>query len=247
MKINALLCVVIAFFIHCIPLYAGWDPEFLGLDTSTQEVLKRKDYNELRDRILNCLQNSWCSKDKADLLLSLVVLTSPKTCVEIGAFTGSTTLPILAGLQYCGCGKAYVIEAWDCQEAIRGLPISDLNTQWWGSLDMSSIRARFYEMVNKWSLEKYCRVLAFTSQKIANRIGSIDFLHLDGNFSEEGALLDSELYVPKVVSGGYIVLSNVHVMVAGKPSKMKALMKLLDHCEVVCEIDDGQTLLFRKN
>ena len=70
--------------------------------------------------------------------------------------------------------------------------------------------------------------------------------HLDGNFSEEGAWQDSEVYLPKVVPGGYILLSNALVSVAGQSAKMKALWPLFDRCDVVCEIDDSNTLLFRK-
>ena len=112
---------------------------------------------------------------------------------------------------------------------------------------MSAIQTKFNGMLDSWSVREFCHVLHMTSEEAASQIPAIDFLHLDGNFSEAGALLDSKLYVPKVTPGGYILLSNVHVMVAGMPSKMKALTVLLDQCEVVCEIENGQTLLFRKN
>jgi hypothetical protein len=239
--------IFLFFLISCIPLYPDWEPDCLGLnDTAALEILKSPDLNDLKSHVLQYLQNSWCTKGKANLLIDLVVLTSPEVCVEIGSFTGSTALPILASLQYCGKGNLYAIDAWSPEEAIRGLPPSDVNTQWWGMLDMVSIKAQFYEMLNSWSLNKYCRVMPMTSQSAVGKLPSIDFLHLDGNFSEEGAFLDSKLYVTKVKSGGYILLSNVHIMIAKRPSKMKALTVLLDHCEVICEIDNGQTLLFRK-
>lgn len=229
------------------PLKANWDPNLLTLkDGAAFEVLKSPDLMDLKSRVFQYLQNSWCTKEKANLLIDLIVLTSPDVCVEIGSFTGSTALPILKSLQYCGSGKLYAIDAWSCSEAIRGLPSSDINTRWWGTLDMVSIKAQFSNLLNAWSLNEYCRVMPMTSESAASGFSFIDFLHLDGNFSEEGALLDSKLYVPKVTSGGYILLSNVHIMIAKKPSKMKALTVLLDYCEVICEIDNGQTLLFRK-
>ena len=229
-------------------LNADWDPEFLDLkESAIMEVLKKQKLTDLKVNVSKYLKNSWCSKEKSDLLIELMSLTSPNICVEVGAFTGSTALPILAGLKFCGHGKLYAIDAWSCGAAIRGLPSSDVNTTWWGSLDMSAIQTKFNGMLDSWSVREFCHVLHMTSEEAASQIPAIDFLHLDGNFSEAGALLDSKLYVPKVTPGGYILLSNVHVMVAGMPSKMKALTVLLDQCEVVCEIENGQTLLFRKN
>jgi hypothetical protein len=228
-------------------IQASWDPELLDLkNIATMNVLKNQDLNDLKTRVFQYLQNSWCSKEKANLLLELMVLTTPGVCVEIGAFTGSSTLPILAGLQYCGQGRAYVIDAWSCSEAVLGLPLLDENTRWWGTLDMVAIKAQFDAMINSWQLGAFCQVLQMASKEAVSLLPFMDFLHLDGNFSSEGALLDSKLYVPKVKSGGYILLSNVHIMIAKRPSKAKALTVLLDQCEVVCEIDDGQTLLFRK-
>lgn len=236
-------------FLACaFSLFADWNPDHLGLtDLSYEKVLNKQDLTDLKSHIFEYLQNSWCSKEKATLLTELTVLTTPSVCVEIGAFTGSSSLPILAGLQYNGQGKLYAIDAWSCEEAIRGLPASDGNTKWWGQLDMSAVKTIFSDMLNSWMLNHFCETLPITSSNAASQIPPIDFLHLDGNFSEEGALLDSKLYVPKVKSGGYILLSNVQTMISGKPSKIKSLVVLLDQSEVICEIDGGQTLLFRKN
>ena len=237
----------IFFFSWWAALCADWDPTFLNIETSKMQVLKADSYNDLKRLVFKYLENSWCSEEKANLLMELILLTQPKICVEIGVFTGSTTLPILTTLQLLGKGSLCAIDSWDCKASIDGLPASDLNTKWWGSLDMEAIQGQFKHMLNSWSLASYCEIFPMTSKKAANYISSIDFLHLDGNFSEEGALLDSKLYVPKVNPGGYVLLSNVHVMIAGRPSKMKALTVLLDSCKVICEVDNGQTLLFRKN
>ena len=234
-----------SFLVCTFSLFADWNPVYLNL--TDEKVLNKQDLTDLKSHIFEYLQNSWCSKEKATLLTELIALTTPNVCVEIGAFTGSSSLPILAGLQYNGQGKLYAVDAWSCEEAIRGLPASDGNTQWWGQLDMSVVKTIFHNMLDSWMLNRYCEALSMTSNSAASQIPPIDFLHLDGNFSEEGALSDAKLYVPKVKSGGYILLSNVQTMISGKPSKMKALIILLDQSEVICEIDGGQTLLFRKN
>jgi hypothetical protein len=224
-----------------------WYPECLPVAHPTDlDVVKEAAFVELERRVLDALTNTWCSADKARLLLALVVVTRPDVSVEIGAFTGSCTLPMLAGLQYLDRGRAYVVEPWSTDEAVRGLPDGEINTTWWGGLDMPAIRRQFEAMLERWSLAARCEVIAEPSRDAVSRVPPMDFLHLDGNFSEAGALADTELYLPRLVAGGYVLLSNVFVSVGGKLTKVKALWPLFDQCEIVAEVDDGNTLLFRK-
>ena len=166
--------------------------------------------------------------------------------VEIGAFTGSSAVPMLAAVKYIGTGRGYIVDAWSSEEAVRGLPKEDVNTIWWAGLDMEAAKNHFMYVFNNWSFQSICEVLAMTSKSAVDKIPVIDFLHLDGNFSEEGAMLDSELYLPKVRSGGYILLSNTLTMIGGRPTKMKALWPIFDQCDIICELDSGNTILFRK-
>ncbi len=204
------------------------------------------EFARLEKKIVDFLKTSWCSEEKAKLILEYVVVNRPKVCVEIGVFTGSSTLPLLAGLQYVNHGFAYVIDAWSNKEAIQGLPQNDPNTVWWGSLDMEAVKNQFLHTMNQWSLSSYFQVLHMSSQEALTQLPEIDFLHLDGNFSEEGALLDTQLYLPKVVPKGHILISNVLTMIGNKPTKMKALWPLFEQCEIVCEIENGNAFLFRK-
>jgi len=153
---------------------------------------------------------------------------------------------MLAGLRYIQNGHAYVIDAWSNEESIRGLPAADVNRAWWSTVDMVGVKAQFNQMLDAWSLGAWCEVLPMTSHEAVDRLPPVDFLHLDGNISEEGAWRDSELYLPKVVPGGHILLSNALVTVAGQTTKMRALWSLFGRCDVVCEIDDSNTLLFGK-
>jgi hypothetical protein len=201
---------------------------------------------EVEAEIFEHVKGSWCSEQKAKLLIELVVLTRPGVCVEIGAFSGSTTLPILAGLRHLGSGRGYVVEAWSNAEAIRGLPSDDAHTSWWQAVDMATVRSQFDQMLESWSLRPWCEVIAEPSGQAWRQLPGIDLLHLDGNFSPEGAALDSEQYLPKVAAKGHVVLSNALATVGGRPTKMRALWPLFDACDIVCEVDGGNTLLFRK-
>ena len=243
-----LVCLCAVLFLSTNTMVADWDPDCLSIDNeSALEILSSSELVDLEHKIFEYVKNSWCSENKAKLLFELMVLTKPQVSVEIGAFTGSSTLPFLAALKYIGSGKAYVIDAWSTEEAIRGLPKEDVNTIWWETLNMQAVQNHFMHMLTSWSLHPYCEVLHMTSQQAANQIPFIDFLHLDGNFSEAGALQDSEVYLPKVKSGGYILLSNTLVMIGGKATKMQALWPIFDQCDIICELDSGNTLLFRKN
>lgn len=202
---------------------------------------------ELEQKVFEFVNNSWCSEEKAKVLLELVLTIKPAVCVEIGPFMGSSTLPMLVGLRYLGTGMAYVIDAWSNQAAIAGLSKDDPNAIWWRNLDMIAIKNKFKHTMSDWSLENYFQLLHMTSEEAISSIPAIDFLQIDGNFSEEGAFQDSRLYIPKVVPGGYVLISNVLAIVDTKPSKMKALWPIFDQCELVYEIDGGNTLLFRKN
>lgn len=71
-------------------------------------------------------------------------------------------------------------------------------------------------------------------------------LHLDGDYSVQGSIRDVELYLPKVRRGGYILLSNLLLTVHDEQPKMAALDRLLDYCEIVHELDHGNSLLLRK-
>ena len=239
-------CAVVLLMSFTI-IEAAWNPLYLSLkNVEALEILKQPDVVALENQVLDVIKNSWCSQEKAQLLMELVIIMRPDVCVEIGAFTGSSTLPLLKGLKYCNQGQVYIIEPWSAAEAIKGLPKNDPNTTWWAGLHMKEVKTQFIKMIKRWALKDFCNILEMNSEQAVNYIPMIDFLHLDGNFSEQGSLLDSTLYVPKVVSGGYILLSNALIMIDGKPTKMKALWPIFDQCDVVCELDQGNTILFRK-
>lgn len=241
----------VVFLLLLIPqmhvVHAEWNPLYLPADSiHNLNILKDPKLTALETKVCQYIRNSWCSEEKAKLLIELIALTRSKICVEIGVFSGSSTLPMLAALQYQRAGKAYAIDAWSNSEAVAGLPDHDPNTQWWKSLRMQDIKNHFGSMIRHWGFDYYCETLSMTSQAASSKISQIDLLHLDGNFSEPGALRDSEQYVPKVVPGGYILISNVLVMIDGKATKMKALRPLFEQCDIICELDHGNTLLFRK-
>ncbi|MCI5051986.1 MAG: class I SAM-dependent methyltransferase [Simkaniaceae bacterium] len=200
----------------------------------------------MRDRVLAELEGSWCSKAKANLIMDLIQEHKPQVCVEIGAFDGSTLLPIAVALKANKLGILHAVDAWSADEAIKGLPSHDVNYKWWRTLDMHAIKRTCLARVKRWTLSKQCRLIHKTSEAASKQFSEIDFLHLDGNFSEAGAYKDVQLYLPKVKPGGYILVSNAMVVIDKKTPKVRSLWTIYDSSDIIKEVDNGNTVLFRK-
>jgi hypothetical protein len=227
---------------------AVWDPEFCFEETSKDiTVLDSKGFKDLKKKVIEYLAGSWCSAEKAELLMDVVLVTRPKVCVEVGAFTGSSVLPVAAALKYVGQGQILAIDAWSNKEAIKHLDEEDPNRAWWAQVDMNAVYNTFQQTIKTWSLSSYCVSIRAPSNKAVKQMGDIDFLHLDGDYSEKGSLEDTSLYLPKVKSGGYIVVSNYYLMVKNKQTKLASCNIFFDSCDFVGEVDNGNTILFRKN
>lgn len=203
------------------------------------------DFQELKLRVCEQLRGSWCSEEKVHLLMDLVEREQPENCVEIGAFTGSSILPVAVALKYVGRGHVTAIDAWSKKIATKHLERNDSNRAWWARVDMKGAKKACQQLLKKWSLDN-CTLIAQTSRKAAKNISDIDFLHLDGDYSERGAAEDVKLYVPKVKQGGYILISNLFITVNNKQPKLKSFFTLLDSCEMVAGIEHDNAILLRK-
>lgn len=238
-------CVLSVFLFLSFPIYAEWDSECI--QKGSKALLSNDvQFQKLKSDVTAFLKNSWCSDEKATLLMELIRLQKPSVCVEIGVFTGSSLLPIAATLKYLGTGKVYGIDPWTAQEAIKHCPPENPNTKWWASLDMNQVFSQFNSMKNQWGLNSNTIVVRQTSANAKASIPNIDFLHIDGNYSEISSLEDVAMYVPKVKKGGYILYSNIGWIIEGKIPRMKAFQKLLDSCVIIAQIDTRNSFLLKK-
>lgn len=201
-------------------------------------------YQRLKAEVQNRLVNTWCSSEKAGLIMDLIVSEKLKTCVEIGVFTGSSFLPIASSIQYLSQGHVYAIDAWSNAEAIKYMDDEDPNKNWWACVDMRQAHSFFQNIAQPF--ERYCIELHCTSEDAVHQIGDIDFLHLDGNYTLEGSLKDAFLYSDKVNVGGYILVSNAHICINQDLPKLDLLYYLAEFCETVRVVDVGNTILYRK-
>jgi hypothetical protein len=235
--------IAMTFVLMVTAAHSDWKPTcisttlFLPLDPQ---------FDELKSSVCSYLSTSWVTQEKAHCIMDLIVLTQPKVCVDIGTFTGSSALPMAVALRYLGSGKVYLIDAWSNLEAVKHISSKDPNYNWWSTLNMKDIKRQCLTMIREWSLESYCQVIHAPSEQAIHQIDQIDFLHLDGNFSTEGSLLDATLYLPKVRSGGYILLSNAFMTIDHALTKKATMWFLYYECELIIKIENSNAMLFRK-
>jgi len=224
--------------------WSDWNPElcFPGEDL---EMLKDPIFQQLKADLAEEFSTAWCSKEKINLLMDLLYIAQPEVCVEVGVFSGSSIIPVCAMLRYLQKGTAVAIDAWSNADAIRYIEDDDPNLPGWTYVDLLSAYLQFMRRLEERSLD--CVVIPNNSESASELVDEIDFLHLDGDYTEKGSMLDVDSYLPRVKPGGYILISNLFIMVNGKPPKMRAFSKLFDACEMICEIDRDNAVLFCKN
>lgn len=184
----------------------------------------------------------WCTREKAEKMMNLVYETKPAVCVEIGIFGGSSLFPTACALKYLNYGIVYAIDPWEKAECLTGYSDNDPNYLWWSSINLEKVYRDFLRLLDSFELNPYCVVMRTSGRKALNTFadGSIDILHIDGNHTEEVALSDAKMYLPKMKTGGYIWFDD-----ANWPTTRKAWEYLSLHCEKDETRSTGEYFLFK--
>jgi predicted O-methyltransferase YrrM len=203
-------------------------------------------WDNIKNQVSNEISNyqGWCSKEKASFMMDHIRLQKPQLCVEIGVFGGASLSVIAKTLKYNQYGTVIAIDAWSNSECVKGYEPKTNFYDWWSKVDLKRIHQDFVTQLKKDKIFDICYIVKKPSQEALNLIAdeSIDFLHIDGNHSENSAFFDVCNYLPKVKKGGFILLNDVNW-----PSMTKAFMYLLQNCEL-CSLYSDSTpfLLFKK-
>lgn len=212
---------------------------FAHAETDTRvEALKREVIHTL-PAILG-----WCTPEKALNFIDLVLETKPKLCVEIGVFGGQSLFPVASALKFLNEGIIIGIDPWDKIECIKYFdPIKDkADLQWWGKQNLNWIQHTCETMIKNYELTPYSKIIKSTSEKAAAQIKDpIDILYIDGNHYETVSTNDVLLYLPKVRPGGYIWMNDTLWS-----QTQSAIDLLMESCDVVKLIDNGNCILFKK-
>ncbi len=208
--------------------------------------IEQENIDELKQFVAKYLPSfeGWCSKEKAFNFIDLVLEMKPQTCVEIGVFGGSSIFPVASALKFLNEDGAVIgIDPWDKLECIKYFdPVKDeVDLKWWGNLNLERIYYSYTNLIRRFNLQDYCITIRATSKDAAPEVGEIDILYIDGNHGEEATNLDVALYLPKVRHGGCIWMND-----ALWESRQEALDLLLEECDAVKMVDNGNCILFKK-
>jgi GR25 family glycosyltransferase involved in LPS biosynthesis len=197
-------------------------------DNKESPFTQKEHWNKFKSEIIDEVHKitGWSNPRRTNKLLDFLYENKPKTCVEIGTFGGSTAFQIAKVLSFLNQGVLYSIDAWDPQEASKGLK-KDSAIQWWHSINLENVKHGCQSMIVAKQLESYCKLIHLTSKKAVSLFSdeTIDFLYIDGNDSAEGSLEDVTTYFPKVRVGGFICLNNLD-----KQEKNESIAFLMKHC-----------------
>ena len=177
----------------------------------------------------------WCSVEKSDRFVEVIVEQRPNLCVEIGVFGGSSLIPQGLALKENKNGVIFGIDPWETDAALEEM-IDESNRQWWTDLNLESIYKGCLKQINVCGLGDYCKVIRDKSENVVDRFKeeSIDVLHIDGNHSEALSWKDATLYLPKVKPEGIIFFDDIWWTEGENDvTTRKAILYLLEYCKKI--------------
>lgn len=149
----------------------------------------------------------WCSREKASVLIDLIMEMRPQVVLEVGVFGGKSLIPMAFALQYNQKGKIYGIDPWDANRSIEGLATE--HVEWWLSIDHEAILQDLITKIGDFGLGDYIELIRATSYDATIKPKEIDVLHIDGNHSDETSFIDVTKWVPYVKKGGVIIFDDL--------------------------------------
>jgi predicted O-methyltransferase YrrM len=201
--------------LHSVPIHEDWN-------VYQKEVLKEKPNFP-----------GWCPDDKAKHIMDLILSDNSEICVELGIFGGSSFFPLASALAFKKQGIAYAVDPWTNEACLEGYEeTNDDHYKYWGKVKLDKIMNIFIEGMHKNGLDTIYKIMRMTSAQayVHFENESIDFIHIDGNHSEQSAIFDVEHWLPKVKKGGIICFDD-----AWWESTQPAIKILLTQCDIMEE------------
>lgn len=157
----------------------------------------------------------YCPKDKQRVLASLITKNGLTKSVEIGVYRGSSLLPQAVAQRYTG-GLAIGIDPYstaaaqqfDNLERIHETLGDDFQVD---DVDFECVYRETNERIQQYGLTSHCKLIRQRSSDAADLIEpGVDLIHIDGNHDADAVANDIRLYLPKIKSGGYLVLDDTN-------------------------------------
>lgn len=155
-----------------------------------------------------------CSLAKGLVLADLVVCHRLLVSVDIGVYRGRSLFPLAVAHRRSG-GMAYGVDPWNPDEA-RQYDRPDLQEaldKFARETDFEAIYQRVQELRTSLGLSDSCQLLRMRSDEAVNffdREGiCFGLVHVDGNHDAALVSSDVQLYYPRLVEGGFLVLDDI--------------------------------------
>lgn len=166
----------------------------------------------LKNKITHQLSgmDGWCDPAKAIRMAEYVLQDKPMVCVEIGVFAGKSALATAFALQESGQGKLYAVDSWATSDCLVDVPQADAD--WWkNNVNLDDMLKQFTNCILKSGTEQVITIVRQPSSEAVKIITEpIDMLHIDGCHSEWSSTSDVCYWLPKVKSGGLVVMDDVN-------------------------------------
>jgi predicted O-methyltransferase YrrM len=153
-----------------------------------------------------------CPPRKQRILAHLIVARHLKRAVEIGVFAGGSLFPQAVAMRHTG-GQITGIDPWSEAEAEqkdnldRILPA--LGEGWARRVDWDGLYREVGERIERYGLSRHCVLMRMPSRRASSAMeGPLDLLHVDGNHDYVRCADDLARWLPKVRSGGLLVLDD---------------------------------------
>jgi len=125
--------------------------------------------------------------------------------VEIGSWQGYSTSFLARAVAESRNGRIYAIDHF------RG-NVGKENFYAVGKSDLSDLKERFQENIQRLNLAQVVRLLAMSNQEAAEQLRreavQVRFLFIDGDHSREGVQRDVDLFFPFLLKGAFVVFDD---------------------------------------
>lgn len=175
----------------------------------------------------------WLSQEAGEAMTAQLRAVRPKLCVEIGVYSGQSLILIAEQLRRNGGGLVYGIDPWTADAAKEGFPDGSYD-DWAEKVSLVPAHTEAMMDIAEKGLWPWVRIITARSQdaKECFRTGTVDWLHLDGNHSEDLALQDCHDWVyVRLRSGAYVWIDDIGH--ADWFQRWLELTNCLDHVEDV--------------
>lgn len=170
----------------------------------------------------------WAGKSERPYRMAKLILKEkPRVVVEIGVFGGQSLIPQAMALKALGQGRIYGIDPFNLNVVKQQMAALD-DAAMWLRQDMNMVFTDTFQWIKELGLQNHAILILGESKDCSTLFDTIDILHIDGAHTEEGVMLDVNLYAKRVRSGGYVWLDDSHF-----PSLQPAIKELANFCDLI--------------